>query len=136
MYKYLVLPFFNQSLPQTTYPVVPNLFRPLNPMDAQIKQNFQFNFPQQVTYGTGTKTDNDKYNNEKSNFNFAKSLPKDPEAKQTVLQVGHGANKIKGYYAKNPETGVIVYADENGRRYTKEAFENWEQLAKYGTFAN
>ena len=71
-----------------------------------------------------------------SDIEFAKSLPNNENAKQTTLQVGHGAEKIKGYSAINPETGEMVYADQNGRRFTKEAFENWEQFAKDGTFAH
>ena len=79
---------------------------------------------------------NDKYANEKSNFQFSKSLPQNSDATETTLQVGEGAEKIKGYYAKNPETGDVVYADQYGQRFTKEAFENWEQFAKDGTFAH
>ena len=79
---------------------------------------------------------NDNYANEKSNFQFCKSLPQNPDATETTLQVGRGAEKIKGYYAKNPETGDVVYADQNGQRFTKEAFENWEQFAKDGTFVH
>ena len=79
---------------------------------------------------------NDKYTNEKSNFKFCKSLPQNSNATETTMQVGHGAEKIKGYYAKNPETGDVVYADQNGQRYTKEAFENWEKLAKDGSFVH
>lgn len=78
----------------------------------------------------------DRRDNSNSDSKFAKSLPKNPDAKETTLQVGHGAKKIKGYSAKNPATGEIVYADQNGRRFTKEAFENWEQFAKDKTFVH
>lgn len=79
-------------------------------------------------------TTNTKHDREKSNFNFCKSLLQNPDATVTTLQVGHDAEKIKGYYAENPDTGDVVYVDENGQRYTKEAFENWEQFSKDGTF--
>ena len=69
-----------------------------------------------------------------SDSQFAKSLPTNPDAEMSTLQVGHGAKKIKGFFAKNPETGEMVYADENGRRFTEQAFRNWEQFAKDGTF--
>ena len=69
-----------------------------------------------------------------SDSKFAKSLPTNPDAQVTILQVGHGTPKIKGYYAKNPETGEMVYADQNGRWFTEQAFRNWEQFAKDGTF--
>ena len=59
-----------------------------------------------------------------SDSQFAKSLPTYPNAQVSILQVGHGAPKIKGYFAKNPETGEMVYADENGRWFTEQAFGN------------
>ena len=75
-------------------------------------------------------------NNAKKDIEFAKSLPNNSSATETTLQVGNGSPKIKGYYAKNPETGNTVYADETGRHYTEAAFKNWEQFAKDGTFVS
>lgn len=75
-------------------------------------------------------------NNAEKDIEFAKSLPNNSSATETTLQVGHGSPKIKGYYAKNPETGNTVYADETGRHYTEAAFKNWEQFAKDGTFVS
>ena len=64
-----------------------------------------------------------------SNAEFAKTLPSNSSATETTLQVGVGAKPIKGYSAKNPTTGEMVYADETGKLYTEEAFKNWEALA-------
>ena len=65
-----------------------------------------------------------------SDKNFAKTLV--GKGTETTLQVGHDDSPIKGYYGKNPETGNMVYVDQNGNEYTEEAFKNWETLAKTG----
>jgi len=81
-----------------------------------------------VPFNVSTQKDN------ASDSKFAKSLPTNPNAHVTILQVGHGSPKIKGYFAKNPKTGEMIYTDQNGRRFTEQAFRNWEQFAKDGTF--
>ena len=66
-----------------------------------------------------------------SDKEFAKTLVN--TGTETILQVGHGEPKIKGFYGKNPETGNMVYVDQNGNEYTEDAFKNWEKLAKTGS---
>lgn len=84
----------------------------------------------EIAEASKNKNVNKSQNDATLDVEFAKSLPTNKDAKETTLQVGNGSPKIKGFYAKNPETGNIVYADETGRHYTEEAFKNWEKLAK------
>ena len=96
--------------------------------------NIQANNPTIKQTDNNTKVSGN--DNANSDLEFAKNLPSNPSATVTTLQVGQGAEKIKGFYAKNPETGRMVYADQNGRQFTEQAFKNWEQFAKDGTFAS
>ena len=99
-----------------------------NPPNSYQNRNY---VPSRQNNAVNNQT-NPKYEN--SDFEFAKSLPKNPNATQTTIQVGRDGQKIKGYYATNPETGKTVYANEYGDLFTEQAFRNWEQFAKDGTF--
>ena len=127
----LVRCFFNGAKAVTLY-----IYDDSAPKGKRLKDKIPMEMHDEAGYFAQLLPGKDRRDYSDSDFEFAKSLPKNPDAKETTLQVGHGAKKIKGYSAKNPATGEIVYADQNGRRFTKEAFENWEQFAKDGTFVH
>ena len=77
------------------------------------------------------KIQDEIFRRSRSDIEFAKKLV--GTGTETTLQVGQGEPKIKGYYGINPETGNTVYVDQDGNKYTEEAFKNWEKLAKTGS---